>query len=353
MITLATDLPLLDAALKADISDLHLHTRRTAFWRTQGDLVPSDPTFECTSTLNALIGLLEINGRPVPIVGKVDFGFNYHGRRFRASLYKTLGELAGVLRLIPNHHLPIDKIGVPPAFIQVLNEQRGLFLVSGATGDGKSTTLAAAVSYLIDRIKGKIITLEDPVEYLHADKNAIVDQLELGSDFSDFNSALAGALRQDPDVILVGELRDFATFETACHAATTGHLVLASVHGESATKTIARIVDSFPEKVRSEQRARFAQVLSAIYCQQLVKTTQGGRTAIGELMVTTEAIRNLIRDNRLDSIPGEIRTGSKHGMRSMDMHLAQLLRSKVLTEAEARGRCLYPDQFTQLLSYTK
>lgn len=353
MITLSTEIPLLNAALTAGISDLHLHARRGAYWRVQGDLVPADPASECLPTLLALISLLEKNARPVPSIGKVDFGFNYHGRRFRASLYKSLGELAGVLRLIPNHHFGLDKIGVPAAFTQVLNEQRGLFLVSGATGDGKSTTLAAAVSYLIERFRGKIITLEDPVEYLHQDKNSIVDQLELGSDFTDFNSALEGALRQDPDVILVGELRDFATFETACHAATTGHLVLASVHGESATKTIARIVDTFPEKVRSEQRARFAQVLSGIYCQQLVKTTQGTRAAIGEFMVTTEAIRNHIRDNRLEFIPGEIRSGTKYGMRSMDMHLAQLVRAKQLAEADARGRCLYPDHFSQLLTYTQ
>jgi twitching motility protein PilT len=352
MITLNTDMPLLNAALTAGISDLHLHARRPAHWRFLGDLIPTDPAAEGLSTLQALISLLELNGRPMPAIGKVDFGFNYKGRRFRASFYKTMGELAGVLRLIPNRHWSLNEIGVPATFTSVLNEHRGLILVSGATGDGKSTTLAAAVSYLSTRLRGKIITLEDPVEYLHSDKNAIVDQLELGSDFTHFNAALEGALRQDPDVILVGELRDFATFETACHAATTGHLVLASVHGESATKTIARIVDTFPETVRAEQRARFAQVLSAIYCQQLVKTNQGTRIAIGELMITTEAIRIHIRDNRLDYIPGEIRSGSKFGMRSMDMHLAQLVRAKAVAEADARSRCLYPDQFSQLLSFT-
>ena len=210
--------------------------------------------------------------------------------------------------------------------------------------------MAAAIAYLIARKPAKILTLEDPVEYLHTSGKSLVDQLELGTDFTDFNTALKGALRQDPDVILVGELRDFETFQTACHAATTGHLVLASVHGESAMKTIARVVDTCPEKVRAEQRAIFAQSLTGIYAQQLVKIADG-RRAVGELMICTEAIRNLISDNRLDSIPGEIRTGTKHGMRSMDMHLAQLVRAQVLTESAARSRALFPALFTQLLTF--
>jgi twitching motility protein PilT len=351
MIELTTSVELLDRALAAGVSDLHLHESRVAYWRDNGKLVQANPPGESLSCLTPISELLTATGRGVPSIGHLDFGFNYRGRRFRASIYRALGKLAAVLRVVPENHLTLEQIGVPAAFTKVLDQMEGLFLVSGATGDGKSTTLAAALSYLINQAEVKASTLEDPVEYLFASSKSIVDQQELGSDFVDFRSALEGVLRQDPDVILIGELRDFQTFEIACHAATTGHLVLASVHGASAQKTIARIVDTFPEKVRAEQRARFAQVLTAIFTQQLAPT-RTGRRAIGEFMVTTEAIRNLIRDNRLDSIPGEIRTGTKHGMRSMDMHLAQLVRSKVLDETAAIGRAHFPDSFKDLLAHT-
>jgi twitching motility protein PilT len=350
MITLAHACPLLDAALAQKASDLHLLDERPAYWRIDGALAPAEPALASAPLLDALDALLASVGRSYGGINHADLGFGYNQRRIRASLYRTLGRRAAVLRVIPATHPSLAAIGVPPAFTTALDTMSGLFLVAGATGDGKSTTLAAAIAYLIARKPAKILTLEDPVEYLHTSGKSLVDQLELGTDFTDFNTALKGALRQDPDVILVGELRDFETFQTACHAATTGHLVLASVHGESAMKTIARVVDTFPEKVRAEQRAIFAQSLTGIYAQQLVKIADG-RRAVGELMICTEAIRNLISDNRLDSIPGEIRTGTKHGMRSMDMHLAQLVRAQVLTESAARSRALFPALFTQLLTF--
>jgi len=258
--------------------------------------------------------------------GGADFGFAFGDQaRFRVSVLKTKGNYATVLRQIPNLMLPLDVIGLPEQIKNLLYKPRGLVLVTGPTGSGKTTTLASMLNYINNERACHIITIEDPIEYYHAHKNSIVTQREIGADVPGFSEALRRALRQDPDVILVGEMRDLETMQAAITAAETGHLVFATLHTTGAAKTVDRIVDAFPTDQQGQVRMQLSVGLIAVISQLLLpRIDRPGRVAAFEFMVNTPGIAAMIRDCNTHQITSAIQTGKKEGMQTLDSHLLSL-----------------------------
>lgn len=258
--------------------------------------------------------------------GGADFGFTFGSKaRFRVSVFRQKGFLGMVLRQIPREILTLDKIGVPPALRTLIEQPRGLILVTGPTGSGKTTTLASMLNVINETSQSHIITIEDPVEYFHEHRRSIINQRELGVDVPTFAEGLRRALRQDPDVILVGEMRDLETMETAITAAETGHLVFATLHTTGAARTVDRIIDAFPAGQQEQIRVQLAANLKAVLSQILVERSGGGgRVAAFELMVNTPAIGTLIRENKTFRITNDILTGAKFGMVSLEASLVEL-----------------------------
>ena len=261
-----------------------------------------------------------------------DFGFGYGdpekdelNARFRVSVFRQRGDIALVLRRIPNELIPIDKIGLPPIVKDLLRRPRGLFLVTGPTGSGKSTSLASMVNYINETIDHHIITIEDPIEYYHYHKKSIINQREIGVDVPGFARAIRAALRQDPDVILVGEMRDLETIEAAITAAETGHLVFGTLHTNGAASTINRLIDAFPTTQQEQVRVQLSTTLMAVLSQQLMRRVDvKGMVAAYEFMVVTPAIANMIREAKSFRIDSAIQTGKRFGMQLLDDHLWDL-----------------------------
>jgi twitching motility protein PilT len=275
-------------------------------------------------------------------VGSADFGFAYgEGARFRVSIFKVKGNVALVLRLIPNELLTFEQIGLPPLVQDLCRRPRGLFLVTGPTGSGKSTTLAAMINYVNINLDAHIITIEDPIEYYHPHKRSIVNQREIHNDVPNFAEAIRRALRQDPDCILVGEMRDLETIEAAIQAAETGHLVFGTLHTNSASGTINRIIDAFPTDQQEQVRVQLSTSLMAVISQQLMpRIDRKGVVAAYEFMVVTPAIANMIREAKTFRIDSAIQTGKKFGMRLLDDHLWQLYTNGIISAESMidRGR---------------
>ncbi|MFW6353308.1 MAG: type IV pilus twitching motility protein PilT, partial [Verrucomicrobiota bacterium] len=268
--------------------------------------------------------------------GGADFGFAYLDRaRFRVSVLKAKGHYGLVLRTIPNEFFGLRQIGLPETIKDLLVRPRGLILVTGPTGSGKSTTLASMVNWINENREGHIITIEDPIEYYHDHKRCLVTQREVGSDTRSFADAIRGALRQDPDVILVGEMRDLETIEAAVSAAETGHLVFGTLHTTGAARTVDRIVDAFPEATKEQIRTQLASSIVAVISQVLLKKNGGGRVAGFEIMVTTHSIAALIRENKTYRIPSDIQTGAQYGMIDLDSHLTSLVNRGVIRPEDA------------------
>jgi twitching motility protein PilT len=269
--------------------------------------------------------------------------------RFRANLYVQRGSNGGVFRAIPHQIKPLDELGVPEAVAKFAHLPRGLVLVTGPTGSGKTTTLASVLD-LANRVRSAhIVTIEDPIEYLHGHKRCIVNQREVGEDTNSFATALRHALRQDPDIILVGELRDLETTATAIAAAETGHLVLATMHTQSAAQTIDRIIDVFPPHQQAQIRAQLATALQGVVTQALCPRADGnGRTIITEIMVVTPAIRNLIREGKNHQIPSFMQSGGSEGMLAFDQHLAERYRDGIITFESALELCHSADELKRL-----
>jgi twitching motility protein PilT len=275
-----------------------------------------------------------------------DFSFDLGDiARFRVNVFVQGRGLGAVFRTIPTEILPLEKLGMPPILRQICDREKGLVLVTGPTGSGKSTTLAAMIDYLNNTYEGHILTIEDPVEFVHKSKKCLVNQRELGVHTLSFANALRAALREDPDIILVGEMRDLETIQLALTAAETGHLVFATLHTSSAPKTVDRIIDAFPPNQQAQVRAQLSETLEAVLTQTLLKKKAGGRVAAVEIMMGTTAVRNLIREGKLHQIPGVMQASQKDGMQTMDMALLDIANRGLVTKAEAQSRSMNPNLF--------
>ena len=255
--------------------------------------------------------------------------------RFRANFYKTLNGLAAVLRRVETEIPLMDSLGLPPVLFELIDAHRGLVLVTGPTGSGKSTTLAAIINQINENRQANIITIEDPVEFIHKDKKSIVSQREVGKQTESFAKALKGALREDPDVILVGELRDLETIGMALTAAETGHLVFATLHTSGAPNTINRLIDVFPPEQQTQIKSQISESLKMVVTQKLFKKKDGsGRIAAFEVMVCNPAVKNLIREGKVFQIPGVMQTGQRDGMITMEKSIEGLIDSKIINNVE-------------------
>jgi twitching motility protein PilT len=272
---------------------------------------------------------------------ETDFSFELPGiARFRVNAFHQDRGAAAVFRTIPSKVLTLDDLNCPPVFKELTQKPRGLILVTGPTGSGKSTTLAAMIDYINSNNYSHILTIEDPIEFVHQSKKSLVNQREVHRDTQSFNAALRSALREDPDVILVGEMRDLETIRLALTAAETGHLVFGTLHTSSAAKTIDRIIDVFPAEEKDMVRAMLSESLQAVIAQTLLKKVGGGRTAAWEIMIGTPAIRNLIRENKVAQMYSAIQTGRKDGMQTLDQHLMELVEKGIISRQAARVKAV-------------
>lgn len=272
---------------------------------------------------------------------EVDFSFEIENlSRFRVNAFMQNRGAAAVLRTIPSEILTLDQLGAPDIFKQIINQPTGIVLVTGATGSGKSTTLAAMVDHINAHKREHILTIEDPIEFVHQNKLCVINQREVHRDTHSFNNALRSSLREDPDVILVGELRDLETIRLAISAAETGHLVFGTLHTNSAPKTIDRIIDVFPAEEKSMVRSMLSESLRAVISQTLLKKTGGGRVAAHEIMIGIPAIRNLIREDKVPQMYSVIQTGQAHGMQTMDQCLQRLVAQGVISQKDAAAQSI-------------
>ncbi len=324
-------------------SDIHLTVFRPPLYRVNGKIVQSDYELlsaEDTQRLCEEIIPNEKARRQLEETGQADFSNSFPGvGRFRVNIFIQRGSWAAALRLIPVNVPELDKLNLPPVVSELALKESGLILVTGVTGSGKSTTLAAMINLLNHTRNANILTLEDPIEYLHRHGTCMINQREIGTDTESFALALRAALRQDPDVILLGEMRDLETISTALTAAETGHLVLATLHSGSAAQTVERVVDVFPPHQQSQVRIQLANCLQGIISQQLVPKADGsGRVVAAEILVVTPALRNLIRENKIHQIYSAIQTGSSVGMVTMEKSLKSLYQRGIISLEDATKR---------------
>jgi len=319
---------LLQACISQGASDIHLVTGRPPVLRMDGRLRSLETKVLGPDDTVALMKSItpDRNQQELQEEGGTDFGFAFgDGARFRVAIFRQRGNISLVLRLIPSNIMSFEQIGLPKICSALCRRPRGLFLVTGPTGSGKTTTLACMVNYINENLDRHIVTVEDPIEYYHDHKKSVINQRAVGIDVPSFAEALRRVLRQDPDVILVGELRDLETIEAAIRAAETGHLVFSTVHTTSAAGTITRLIDVFPVNQQAQIRTQLSTNLIAVLSQALCPVATGkGRVAAYEFMVVTPAISNLIRENKAYRIDSSIQTGRKLGMQLLDSHLWEL-----------------------------
>jgi twitching motility protein PilT len=335
-------------------SDLHLSSGAHPTVRVRGRLAPLDeyPKLSSTDTREIVYSILTGDQRQrLETNWQLDFAYSIPGHaRFRVNAYYQRGAIGAAFRLIPFGLTTIDELGLPAVVHEFTKRPRGFVLVTGPTGSGKSTSLAAMIDAINSTREEHIMTIEDPIEFLHGHKKCIVNQRELGSDAQSFSLALTAALRQDPDVILVGEMRDLETISTALTAAETGHLVFATLHTQDAAQTIDRIIDVFPAHQQGQVRVQLSVALQGIMTQQLLPNTDGsGRVAACEVLVPNPAIRNLIREGKTHQIYSVLQTSSAAGMQTMDAALSTLVREGKITQSLAEARSSTPEELRRLL----
>ncbi len=338
---------LLQEMIQRGASDLHVTVGNPARLRVDGDLVNSRTAQTLTpkDTLQLAYSILTENQKKrFEVEDELDFSFGVQNlSRFRGNVYKQRGCVAMAIRQIPYEIISIEKLGLPPMVSKLAERPRGLVLVTGPTGSGKSTTLAAMVDKVNHERKGHIITIEDPIEFIHRHQNCMINQREVGADTKSFSVALKYALRQDPDVILIGEMRDLETIGAALTIAETGHLVFATLHTNSAAETINRIIDAFPSHQQAQVRAQLAFVLEGVVTQTLLPRAKGrGRMVAAEIMICTPAVRAVIRDEKIHQIYSLMQAGKKHGMQTMNDALQMLYMKGDVTLEEALKRSSDP-----------
>ena len=330
-------------------SDLHLLAGEPPRIRVHGDLLPLDEALLQPGPVQEM--LFEIMPRRAIEQFEqqdcTDFAYDIPGKsRFRVNVLRHLGGMGAILRAIPSRALTLAELDMPEAVQQMARATQGLILVTGKTGSGKSTTLAAMVDDINSRVRGHILTIEDPIEFVHQRKSCLISQREIGMHASDFASALRSALREDPDVVLVGELRDLETISIAVTAAEMGILVLATLHTNGAAQTVDRMVNSFPADKQAHVRTMLSTSLRGVICQQLLPRADGsGRVAALEILVNTPAVSNLVRQGRLDQIEGTLQAGGHAGMRTMDQSIGLLLEQQKITRQEALLRATNKNRF--------
>jgi twitching motility protein PilT len=334
-------------------SDLHLSTGSPPIFRLHGDMARLNFKSLSHEELKAILFEILTEKQQADFEARRDLDFAYAipgFARFRGNIFMQHKGIGAVFRIIPSKILTADDLGLPEGVRKMTMLKKGLVLVTGPTGSGKSTTLAALIDLINSTRQEHILTLEDPLEFIHENKQCLLNQRQIGEHSESFSAALRAALREDPDVILVGEMRDLETISLAMTAAETGHLVFGTLHTNSAAKTIDRIIDAFPRDGQEQIRTMLAESLKGVVCQQLLKSAEGkGRVAAMEIMVGTPAIANLIREGKTFQIPSIIQTARKDGMQLMDQHLLDLLKTKRVTPEEAY-RCAHEKrQFEQYL----
>jgi len=340
---------LLAFSTKNKASDLHLSAGLPPMIRVHGDVrrINIEPLDH--KQVHAMVYdiMTDVQRKHYEEFLEVDFSFEIEGlARFRVNAFNQKRGAAAVFRTIPSKILKLEDLNCPKIFAELALKPRGLVLVTGPTGSGKSTTLAAMVNHRNEHEYGHILTIEDPIEFVHESKKCLVNQREVGPTTLSFANALRSALREDPDCVLVGEMRDLETIRLAMTAAETGHLVFGTLHTSSAAKTIDRIVDVFPPEEKEMVRAMLSESLIGVISQTLLKTMDGkGRVAAHEIMIGTPAIRNLIRDNKVAQMYSAIQTGSVYGMQTLDQSLMDLVRRNLVTAAEARSKAKTPENF--------
>ncbi|HSX16637.1 MAG TPA: type IV pilus twitching motility protein PilT [Patescibacteria group bacterium] len=344
---------LLEEVVKRKASDLHLQVGLPPMLRVDGALIPiaggdvlSD---EAVETL--IFAILDEDQKQILLKDKeFDFSFAFGELgRFRVNAFHERGNLAAALRLIPNEILTIEQLGLPPIVNKFADYPRGLILVTGPTGSGKSTTLAAMIHKINMERSDHIITIEDPIEYTHRSKKSVIVQREVHYDTYSFSAALRSALRQDPDVVLIGEMRDLETIASAITIAETGHLVFATLHTNSAAQSIDRMIDVFPPHQQPQIRSQLSNILMAVASQRLIPQIGGGRIAAAEILVATPAVRNIIREGKTHQLEAVIQTGSEFGMQSMDKTLVNMVHNGTISYDDARSVAVDIEELDRLM----
>jgi len=339
---------LLAFGAKNGSSDLHLSAGVPPMIRVDGDMRKLNvPVLDHTEVHDMVYDIMNDKQRKdYEEFWECDFSFEIPGlARFRVNAFNQNRGAGAVFRTIPSEILSLEQLKCPKIFEELADIPRGVVLVTGPTGSGKSTTLAAMVNHKNENEYGHILTVEDPIEFVHITKKCLINQREVHRDTLGFNEALRSALREDPDVILVGEMRDLETIRLALSAAETGHLVFGTLHTSSAAKTIDRVIDVFPAAEKDMIRAMLSESLKAVIAQTLLKKQGGGRVAAHEIMIGTPAIRNLIRENKIAQMYSAIQTGQAHGMKTLDQDLAELVKKGVVSRQEALSKCANKDAF--------
>lgn len=344
---------LLEEVLKKKASDLHLQVGLPPYLRIDGALKPVSGTDVLTeeSVESLIFAILDEDQKQILLKDKeFDFSFAFGDLgRFRVNAFHERGNLAAALRLIPNEILTIEQLGLPQIVNKFADYPRGLVLVTGPTGSGKSTTLAALVHKINHERADHIITIEDPIEFTHKSAKSVIVQREVHYDTFSFSAALRSSLREDPDVVLIGEMRDLETIAAAITIAETGHLVFATLHTNSAAQSIDRMIDVFPPHQQPQIRAQLSNILVAICSQRLVPTIGGGRVAAAEILVATPAVRNIIREGKSHQLDAVIQTGGEYGMQSMDKTLVNLVHAGTITYDNARDVAVDIEELDRLM----
>jgi twitching motility protein PilT len=344
---------LLEEVIKKKASDLHIQVGLPPMLRVDGALVAVTGSAVLTEeAVEALIfAILDDEQKQILLKDKeFDFSFAFGDLgRFRVNAFHERGNLAAALRLIPNEILSTEQLGLPKTVEKFADYPRGLVLVTGPTGSGKSTTLASLINKINHEKPVHIVTIEDPIEYTHKSNKAVIVQREVHYDTYSFSAALRSSLRQDPDVVLLGEMRDLETIAAAITIAETGHLVFATLHTNGAAQSIDRMIDVFPPHQQPQIRAQLSNILMGICSQRLVPTIGGGRVAAAEIMIATPAVRNIIREGKTHQLEAVIQTGAEHGMQSMDKTLVNMIHAGTITYDEARNVAVDIDELDRLM----